>query len=227
MLPHEGLFPVMSSRVTADANSSPAPNLGTRLLARIRWFSLDTRLIAGQDPSGSPLLAAHAARLTAPSSREQLAQALQGVLALAEQPARISRVGLDRSALLANEQAMRSLARRLESRAPVHARGAARLRRLVTDSASPIFTGGAAALAHELDAAEAELDGGASPSSRSASSSQISPGGRFARRRSAREVARLSRRRSGPGSPVYPPGFTGGSFSLPDGSWFHGRRDAG
>jgi hypothetical protein len=227
MLPHEGLSPVISSRVTAGADSVLAPKLGTRLLARIRWFALDTRLIAGQDPSGSPLLAAHAARLTGPSSREQLAQALQGVLALAEQPARISRVGPDRAALLANEPAMRSLARRLESRAPVYARGAARLRRLVTDSASPVFTGGAAALARELEAAEAELDGGAWPSSRSASSSQLFSGGRLARRRSAREIARLSRRRSGPGSPLDPPGFTGSSFSLPDGSWFHGRRDAG
>src|SRR6185437_13115983 len=54
MLQHEGLSPYPVPR-----DSTPSePGAASRALARVRWFSLDGRLAAGEDPAGSKLLAA-------------------------------------------------------------------------------------------------------------------------------------------------------------------------
>ena len=109
---HEGLLPLPGSPVHRDAGE---PGAALRALARLRWFSLDGRLAAGEDPARSQLLAAQAARLTAPRQRELLAAALGGLLLAAEEGPRISRVAPSRSALLRNEAAVRELARRVDS----------------------------------------------------------------------------------------------------------------
>ena len=121
--------------------------------------------------------------------------------------------------MLRNEAAVRALARRVESQATLYARGLARLERLVSDSTGPAFRESADDLAAELARIEAELSGlpGAPlPDSRAQGRS---------RRQSVRGLARL-RDRQGPGRRVDPPVFAGGSFVLPDGSWFHGRRES-
>ncbi len=173
-------------------------------LARIRAFSLDRRLAAGEDPSRSTLLAARAAQLTAPRHRRRIATALKGLLLAAEQPPRRSRVPVARGALRENETAIRELSRRVASRSPVYAPGLARLEGLLGDSAGPAYRGGPDELAAELERVEAGLSGSA-------------------RREPARRGVATRR---GPGLPLDPPGFVGGSFALPDGSWFHGRRES-
>jgi len=212
MLTHEGLLPSPASR---RAGRRQEPGAALRALARTRWFSLDGRLIAGEDPAGSRLLAAQAARLTSPRRRELLAAALGGLLIAAEEGPRIARVELSRSALLRNEPAVRALARRVDSREALYARGLARLERLLSDSTGPAW-GGAAAweLAAELRRIEDELSGTAGEA----------PARDASRGRSVRRLARL---RAGYGRPAAdPPGFAGSSFVLPDGSWFHGRRES-
>ena len=126
MLTHEGLLPSPASHRTTDRPPAE-PGRALRALARVRWFSLDGRLAAGEDPAGSRLLAAQAARLTASRHRELLAAALGGLMLAAEESPRISRVAPSRTALLRNEQAVRSLARRVDSREALYARGLARL----------------------------------------------------------------------------------------------------
>ena len=215
MVLQEGAFP-SSPRLAPRAPREPGAAM--RALARVRSFSLDARLAAGEDPAGSRLLAAQAARLTDPRRRELLAAALGGLLLAAREGPRISRVTPNRSAVLTNEESMRELARRVDSPETVYARGLARLERLLSDASGPAFDGSAAALAAELGRVERELRG--------VSAGPIDGDGVpvAARRRS---VGRLARLRGGPGMAPGTPGFTGSSFALPDGSWFHGRRDGG
>src|SRR4051794_8925960 len=146
MLTHEGLLPSPASR-HATERSRREPGALLRALARVRWFSLDDRLAAGEDPAGSRLLAAQAARLTAPPRRDMLAAALGGLLLAAEEGPRVSRVTPSRTALLRNEDAVHALQRRVYSREVLYARGLARLERLLSDSRSPAFGGSAAELA--------------------------------------------------------------------------------
>ena len=215
MLQQEGSFPSHSARLAP----SREPGAVLRLVASVRSFSLDERLAAGEDPSGSTLLAAQAARLTDGRRRERLAAALHGLLLAAEGPPSAVRVSPSRTALLRNEQAVRALARRVDSQATLYARGLARLERLLSDSTGPAFREGSGELSAELERIDAELSG--RPSAQVLE--RQAPGA--PRRGSVRRLARLRAGR-GLASRADPPGFAGGSFTLPDGSWFHGRRDS-
>jgi hypothetical protein len=231
MLHEERAVPATSARrLSAVKSGSQQPRLAVRLAARLRWFALDERLIAGEDPSGSQLLSAHAARLTTPRSREAVAAGLAALMRAAEQPARMSRVSPDRSAVLANRQALEDIGRCLEGRVAVYARGVARLERLIADSSGPAYAGGVKALEDELASAAAELAGAAPERTAletipSRGSSRLDRWPARSSRVGPRRFARLVRRGE-PSRAIEPPGFVGGSFSLPDGSWFHGRRDS-
>jgi len=218
MLPQEGLFPSPSARLSrSTAPRVPGPAL--RLAASIRWFSLDGRLAAGEDPAGSALLGAQAVRLTGRAHRDKLAAALNGLLAAAARPPRISRVSPSRRALGCNETALRDLARRVESPEALDARGLARLERMLSDSTGPAFRGGAGELAVELERIDAELSGAPSVAQVARSAPAVPWRG------SVRRLARLRSGRGG-GPPLDPPALPRGSFPLPDGSWFHGRRES-
>jgi hypothetical protein len=216
MLQHEGAFP---HPLLATPPAPREPSAAQRALARLRSFSLDARLAAGEDPVRSRMLAAQAARLTAPRHRELLAQALGGLVLAAQHGTRPSRISPSRSAVLGNEQALRALARRVDSREPLYARGLARLERLLSDTTGPAFSGDTAALSAELTRIESELSGAPAPLPEFPSA----PGP--ARAGSLRRLARLRSRQSSAAAPA-PPCFAGSSFALPDGSWFHGRRES-
>jgi hypothetical protein len=181
----------------------------------VRWYALDGRLAAGEDPAGSRLLAAQTARLNEAHKRERLAAAVGGLLLAARDRPRMSRVPVDRGALLRNEAALRELARRIDSREALYARGLARLEHMLGDSSGPAFRGGSGELSVEIERIHDEL-GGRPTEPRTAGAS---------RGRSVRRLRRL-RRVARPPVVTKPPGFAGDSFALPDGSWFHSRREA-
>ena len=212
MLVHEGLSPTSP---LALPRAPREPGRALRALARVRWYSLDGRLAAGEDPAGSRLLAAQAARLTEARKRERLAAAVGGLLLAAREHPRMSRVPVERGALLRNEAALRELARRVDSRETLYARGLARLEHLLGDSSSPVFRGGSGELPAEIERIQDEL-GGLPTDPPAAGASR------------ARSVRRFGRLRPVASPPLVneKPGFAGDSFALPDGSWFHGRREA-
>lgn len=212
MLVHEGLSPTPQP---ALRRATREPNRASRALARVRWYSLDGRLAAGEDPAGSRLLAAQAARLTEARKRERLAAAVGGLLIAARERPHMSRVPLDRGALLGNEAALRELARRVDSREALYARGLARLEHMLGDASGPAFRGGSGGLSHEIERIQTELGGRPTDPPAAGASRAVS----------ARRFRRL-RRIAGPPVATEPPGFAGDSFALPDGSWFHGRREA-
>jgi len=212
MVLHEGFAPAPQLTLRRAPRE---PGRVSRALARLRWYSLDGRLAAGEDPAGSRLLAAQAARLTEARKREQLAAAVSGLLLAARERPRRSHVAVDRGALLRNEPALRELARRVDSREALYARGLARLEHMLGDSWGPAFRDGSGELAAEIERIQDELGG-------------VPTGPPALGAPRPRSVRRLGRRRrvAGPPPAIAPPGFAGDSFALPDGSWFHGRREA-
>jgi hypothetical protein len=210
------ISPPSSSRDSAPASAPPA--WPTRAIERARAGSLDRRLLAGADPARSKLLAARAGRLTSPALRDAVAQALERH-ASGTTPDGGSRFRArpDRAAVLVGAEGMSALAQRLRSEEALYAPGVARLLRLVTDGAGPLFAGDPERLREELAVAAAEL-GGAPPSGVSDAAGR--------RLRLQRTGARSRHpRREGPRHGVDPPGFYGTSFMLPNGSWYHGRRE--
>jgi hypothetical protein len=204
MVPNDGLLSAATAssggreRAGRDALS---PSLGMRVLARARAFSLDRRLVAGEDLGSSRALAARAGLLTSERSRAAIAGGLRRIALSAGEAPRRMRVRPRGATALANQAALLSLAERLSTGEPLYARGLARLSRLVSDANGPSFRGGAAELKAELAIAERELTGdGEGP------------------------VRARARGRSR--SPVEPTAFIGGSFMLPNGSWYHGRRES-
>ena len=84
-----------------------------RLRARARRLKLDRALAAGADPSDSPLLAARAAQLVDPSTRQRIAACLEQFAFTADRPpSRVKTLPL-RDAVRPNQQALLELARTL------------------------------------------------------------------------------------------------------------------
>jgi hypothetical protein len=205
MLPNESRLAAPAARyaVSARARSVPLDQpLAARLLARARALSLDRRLIAGENPASSRVLAARSAQLTSERSREEIARGLRRLVRSAEERPRRMRLRPRPAAVRVNEPALVSLAERLRGAEPLYARGMARLERLLVDASGPGFRGSAAELARELELAARELAGAATP----APEPHHAPRGPAPVR-------------------IEQPGFLGNSFVLPNGSWYHGRRE--
>ncbi|MGO9488361.1 MAG: hypothetical protein ACLQBB_04945 [Solirubrobacteraceae bacterium] len=188
----------------------------------MRGFTLDEQLMAGADPLGSRLLAARAAWLTSARTRSAMAAGLERIAGSADRPVARMRLSPRREAVLPNRAALGSLALRLRSQEPLYATGLARLARMLSDAGSPAFRGGPAELAAELASAAVELDSGAA----------AGPPPRAGRRtpRTLGRVGGLARpgadgSRRAPTNRTDPAGFVGNSFVLPNGSWYHGRRE--
>ena len=103
---------------------------------------LDRRLISGADPSREADLLARAKRVSSRRRRERLADGLERALAEAEAPP--AGLALTAAAPLAREDVrgaktlILDVARRLRSTEPVDPQGVLLVRRLLTDSASPL-----------------------------------------------------------------------------------------
>jgi len=133
------------------------PALGSRVLARLRGRSLDRALIAGADPSTSPLLAARAAALAAQAHRHALADGLERLLAAAEGPQRRWWALSAREHVRANASEISALAELLRGSTPLYARGIAMVEDLLSDGAGPAYDGPPTGLAARLRAARSAM----------------------------------------------------------------------
>jgi hypothetical protein len=136
------------------------PRLVVRLRARARRLKLDRLLADGADPSASPLLAARAAQLVDPSTRQRIAAYLEQFARTANRPRSRVRTLPLRGAVRPNQDALLDLARTLRRPQPYYARGIAMLELTLADGTGPAYTDPTGdGLAHQLAAAVQALTG--------------------------------------------------------------------
>jgi hypothetical protein len=132
------------------ASERLSPGILARLIARIRWSSLDKKLVNSADAASSPSLAARSAALTSRRERAALAEGLFKLIDSAHGRQRRWWAVGRHDAVRANAQALIETAELLRSRGPLHARGIAMLNLLLTDGCGPCYCGDAARLASTL-----------------------------------------------------------------------------
>lgn len=119
----------------------PAPPLGARARARLHHVALDRRLADGATTADDRELTVRAWQITRPSARERLAAALDRVLTEASRPH--PRLGTPVPICHEEVEVSRGeivrLAARLRDPRPVHPRGVALLRGLLTDGTGPLY----------------------------------------------------------------------------------------
>jgi len=130
----------ISAAQATRAERAMRPPLTARLAARAFAGTLDRSLMEGADPVSSPRLAARAAQLTSRASRDELAEGLGSALRSAQRSRRSSSALTRRAPVLANAALLAELAGVLRGPAPLYAGGIARVRRLLTDGTSPMYT---------------------------------------------------------------------------------------
>jgi hypothetical protein len=154
------IWQVLEAERAQRARRALDPPRSARLAARVLGGRLDRALIAGADPASSPRLAARAARLTTRSTRAELAEGLELLLARAQHPPSSRALAPRHASILANAELMRELASTLRGPAPLYARGVAMIHRLLTDGTGPVYTArDGAALERELRRACAAVCG--------------------------------------------------------------------
>src|SRR5262245_15897567 len=120
-----------------------APSVGIvpRLAARLAAWRLDRALALGGDPRSSPVLAARAAQLTRRRNREALASRLDAALAASGQPRAMPSAAIQPPLVevASARELLAQAAAILRSEEPIHCAGAARLRLLLSDGASPLY----------------------------------------------------------------------------------------
>ena len=132
---------VVSRSYDRRAAARPAgPGLPDKLAARLHSHALDRALIDGARANSSPQLAAHAARITARSTRFELADFLDRFARSGHERRAPSRVRPHRAAVTANATELHALAAVLRGCSRVHVRGVAMLRELVSDGTGPAYT---------------------------------------------------------------------------------------
>jgi hypothetical protein len=119
-----------------------AANMVNRLIARMRGWAIDERLLAGQPADGDPVTAARLSHLLDPGYRATIAEGLRKMLSvargrrlspfLAQIPLRVREV-------LEMEPLILTLARELEEEETVSPRGVILADRLIRDGDSPLY----------------------------------------------------------------------------------------
>jgi hypothetical protein len=127
------------------------PGLRARLIARIRWNSLDRKLADGADPATCAPLAARAARLTSRMQRGRLADALDHLLDTTHGTQRRWWAVVRYIPVRENAATFERLAELLRSDRPLPAQGIAMLLQLLTDGCGACHHGSAEQLASALE----------------------------------------------------------------------------
>jgi hypothetical protein len=131
---------LLAAEDARQAQRALHPPWSARAAARLFGGKLDRALIDGADPACSPRLAARAAMLTASSTRTELADGLDLIVASAQRPPSRMRMLPLHSSVLANASLLRELAMTLRGPSPLYARGIAMINRLLTDGTGPIYS---------------------------------------------------------------------------------------
>ncbi len=133
-------------RIAPTRRRGRSVSAGAPLALRLRVFatrcSLDRQIAAGRPYNTTPALALRARQLTERDTREDIARNLRGVVDYVDRHASrvvISPVVIERRAVMGGREAIIGLAERLDGTLPVHPRGVALARGLLTDGASPLF----------------------------------------------------------------------------------------
>lgn len=158
-MPDNKISPGVVSSGHVPGAAAAQASLLARLTARLRAGQFDRMLAVGVPaPEGSPI-AVHAARLTTIDEREAIARSLRQSLddARHNNPMLSSRVPVHCANIMAAQDLIDAVSLRLHSPRPVSPRGMARLRRLLSDGAGPMYRYGRGDLAGRLGAALAEL----------------------------------------------------------------------
>jgi len=114
-----------------------------RLRALVRRRRLDAALARGADPWSTGELVVRAAQLSSPAERRKVAAGLISLLELAAfRRHRSSRLMVRHELVLEHEEPLRALAERLGQLEPVDVAVVAQLELLLTDPASPVYSGG-------------------------------------------------------------------------------------
>jgi hypothetical protein len=119
----------------------PASRLGVRFRALTHRAKLDTMLLDGADPAGSPELRLRASQLTGSRHRGMLARSLVESVEAAEGERRrsMASVPLAYGEVRAARAALLELANGLSGEGPVAPAGVVLAERLVTDGAGPLY----------------------------------------------------------------------------------------
>ena len=127
------------------AHLLPRVRRGPSLLRARVWLtrqSLDHRLAHGESTLASPELARRGEQLASIHSRHSLAVGIRRVIADAERPTRAlsAAVPVQRRPILGARARLEQLAADLDAHEPVKLAGIARVRLLLTDGASPLYS---------------------------------------------------------------------------------------
>jgi hypothetical protein len=119
------------------------PRVRDRVLARLRWFTLDAKLAAGCSPDSDRVLAVRAGVLVRPRTRDKLAGDWEHLLAVAHhRPSPMDpRAQFCRARIVAAEPEIRRMLLVLRARLPIPAQGVAMASHLLTDGTGPVHNG--------------------------------------------------------------------------------------
>ena len=145
--------------IAAPEHDMGRPSLAARLMARLFASRLDREVEAGTVVVPGTPLAAHVARLTSVQERHSLARGLRRVLDTTGSNRRgiNSPFPIHSGQVAGCRSEIEDITLLLHSPRPVHPRGMARLRILLTDGTGPLFQDGSGSLAAELRAVRAAL----------------------------------------------------------------------
>ena len=156
---NQDIFLDDSFDIAAPEQDMGRPSLAARLQARLSASRLDHEVEAGAMVVPGTPLAAHVARLTSVKQRQALARGLRRAVDATDSPGHGVRAPfpIHSGRIAASRAEIDQITSLLESPRPVHPRGMARLRMLLTDGTGPLYDGGSGSLAAELRAVAAAL----------------------------------------------------------------------
>lgn len=158
-IPANILFTSPTAGATRELEVGPRPSVVARLVAHLRAGHLDRMIAVGVPAPLGSAQAAHETRLRSSAERESIARSLRSTVTDARGRGVLlsSRLPLHVPNITAAEDVIDAVTLRLHSPRPVHARGMARLRQILSDGTGPLYRYGRGDLRGRLGAALAAL----------------------------------------------------------------------